>query len=461
MPAIANSREGRLFSRFQLYWLHELEEDRALAIKVWSGGRVEAYDRVSWIRSLELNAGRPNADQAFLRWLELVILLQNKYLPGAQGHRNMSVSSRYAFNEAADDRYLQREYLPRVARDGPLKELGLTLKQAQQLRIVIGLRIQRLDPLARWYPLVRLARDEERKKLGGSARLAQELYLGDRILEQYFAELTGEIQHDAEDLMLAPTTDRRSFFYGRRKDYRDPGFLDMVLTQFGLHPARRAVLFVEGDTEDKLYTGIAGLIGYDLDHLNVEVQILHGVDNADRTVELLRYLAEPAESGLVQVGGKERVMLRRPPTFTYLWIDRENSAKKQKLIAAFRKARPDEFLRLWDPDLERANFTATEIARGLSPLVGRRVSARAVNTWLQGKGNLEAWVSQQYGVSVSKPALVPYYLRLLDGDLRRARRKKQEPTRPVLQLVRRMLKVVIGVEAFVDPQLEGKVMLGN
>ena len=304
-----------------------------------------------------------------------------------------------------------------------------------------------------------MARDEERERLEGSARLAQELYLADRVLEQYLADLTGEPQHDAEDLALAPATDKRFHFYGRRKDYRDPGFLDMVLTEFGLHPARRAVLFVEGDTEERLYPGIVRLLGYDLDHLNVEVRNLHGVDNADRTVELLRYLAEPAEGGLVKVGGRERVMLRRPPTLTYLWIDRENSAKKLKLVAAFRKARPEEFLRLWDPDLERANFSAREIAQGLTPLVGKRCTAKAVDVWRRGTESLGTWVRRQYGVEISKPALVPHYLKILEAELRTARRAKTDPVRPMLQLVLRMLKVVTGVEPFEDPKLEGKVML--
>jgi hypothetical protein len=148
---------------------------------------------------------------------------------------------------------------------------------------------------------------------------------------------------------------------------------------------------------------------------------------------------------------RARWLLRRPPTLTYLWIDRENSAKKLKVVAAFKTARPVEFLKLWDPDLERANFTAAEIAAGVRPLVGKRVLTRDVAKWHSGVGSLNAWVLTRYGVTISKQDLVPYYLRLCESDLRRAR--GQPPERPLLRLMLRCLRVVIGIDPFTDPRL--------
>lgn len=66
------------------------------------------------------------------------------------------------------------------------------------------------------------AASTDRQRLKGRARLAQELYLGDRVLENCYAALTSKPQHDIEDLGLAPGTDRTESLYGRRKGRTRP-----------------------------------------------------------------------------------------------------------------------------------------------------------------------------------------------------------------------------------------------
>lgn len=462
LAPVTNTRDGPGFSRYQLYWLSQLEEYRALSLRVEPYCQVEQQDGRSWLKNLQLNAAPPTADARFNAWLELVVLLQNKYLPASRGHRNWELSHIDDSVNPAEVRYMRREYLPRVAGDKPLRELGLTLEAAQSLRRDMALRFQRLDPLADWYPLTRLASQHGRDKLKGTARLAQELYVGDRVLENYFWDLTGKPQQDAEDVRFGPGADRRLPFHGRTKDYRDPVMLDLVLSELGLHPARAAVIFVEGKTETLMYPEVAMLFGYDVPFLGIEFHDLTGVDNARSRAELLKFLAKPLESGPIRLGdGAERIVLARRPTFTYLWIDHENSARKQSVLREFQRARPPEFLKLWKPDLERANFTASEIAAGLTSLVGRTIAAHAVQQWHAGTGSLEKWVWDRYEVRMSKPDLVPHYLKVLRRDLRRAQARKEEPTRPILQLVLRMIRVVAGTAPFEDPELTGKVLLGR
>jgi len=425
LKPIRRERGAPRFARWQLWTLWELENVRAQAVRVWDHRPVDQQDRRSWREQLEQSAILTRGPW-FQQWLELVILLQNGFGPEARGNRGSEIR-RVPDDEAREQRYLRGTYARRIAGAKPLAEVGLSRKAALELRRTAGMRIDRLDPVAAWYPLLRAARESERQKLRGDARLAQELYVADRIIELYFERLTGRTQPDPSYLHASPRVDWLRHVYGRSKDYRDPRFLDLMLTEFGLSTAPRGVVFAEGKTEVEMVEAVArDLFGFPLARLGIEVRDLLGIGNVGRAIDLMRYLREPRVSGTVRTGGARYLHLERPITFVYLVADREGPlggpwrGQKPKLVRDLRRLLGTQFVMLFSPDFERANFSTRELALSLTRALGRTIAARDLAVWHKQRGQqkqeLNAWLKERYGRSVRKPELVPLYVRLARRD---------------------------------------------
>jgi hypothetical protein len=437
------------YSRWQLLPLFELERARSNALKIWPDRPAGEQDRQSW--QWQLQAVRPGLrtlSSDFRRWLELVVLLQNKYVGAGRGHRNWTVEIRSSIHIEHEE-YLTGEYTARVAGEGPLQEVGLTLAQAVELRREFGLRSHWLDPLGELYRLIRFMPLDVRRKLTGTARLAQELYVADRILEQYLTDLTGQRQQDTEDLAGNPDDDWARRFYGRSKDYRDAEFLEVLLTQFGLHPAPAVVLFVEGESEGDLYPGVSRLLGYGFGHFGIEVEVLGGVNNAPKVVEIVRYLSRPAPSG-------EGRLLRRPLVTPYVVVDREGPVERGRLIGDMTKSGLQGYLHVWHRDLERDNFNALELSTCLNETYGIDTTVAGVESWMATRVPLDKWISRTLHKSIRKRDLIPALLRFIEADLGRG-----DLGRPVVRLMIKIIRYASRNLPVDDPRREGRLIFGH
>ena len=448
LKPIRRDRGALRFTRWQLWTLWELESVRTHAIRVTDYAPLEQQDRRSWREELE-HGVLLTRGAWFRQWLELVVLLQNGFGPAARGSRGGEIR-RMADDEAREQRYLHGTYARRIAGAKPLAEVGLSRKAALELRQMTGVRIDHLDPVAAWYPLLRAANESERQKLRGDARLAQELYVADRIIEFYLERLTARTQPDPSYLHANPRVDWVRRVYGRSKDYTDPRFLDLMLTEFGLNTAPRGVVFAEGKTEVAMVEAVArDLFGLPLSRLGIEVRDLLGIGNVGRAIDLMRYLTEARVSGTVRSGGARYLHLERPLTFVYLVADREGPlagswrGQKPKLIRELRRLLGTQFVMLFNPDFERANFNARELALTLTRSLGRTIAAQDVAVWHKQRGRqkqeLNVWLQEQYGRSVRKPELVPLYVRLARKDPLRS--DGLTFRRPILSFVDRILRI--------------------
>ena len=143
------------YSRWQLLPLFELERARHNSLKIWPDRPADGQDRQSWQSQLQaVKPGLRTLSDDFRRWLELVLLLQNKYVGVARGHRNFVVEIRSSIHNEHEE-YLRGEYAARVSGERALHEVGITLAQAVELRREFGLRSHWLDPLGEWYRLIR------------------------------------------------------------------------------------------------------------------------------------------------------------------------------------------------------------------------------------------------------------------------------------------------------------------
>jgi hypothetical protein len=455
------------FARWQLWTVYELERARARTLYVSDYAPLEKQDGRSWRDQLEHTVPRLWSRSAVFRtWLELVILLQNRFAPAARGNRGMEVG-RFPSADTPEGRYVRGTYARRIFGTKPLAEVGLSRRAALELRRSAGTVIQRLDPVSDWYPLLRSADRSKREALRGMARLAQELYVADRIVELYLERLTGRVQPDPSYLHASPHVDYARKAYGRSKDYTDPRFLELQLTEFGLSTTSRAVVFAEGATEVAMVQATArDPFGYDLQRLGVEVRDLLGIGNVGRAVDLMRYLGEHRVSGKVRMGGKVYSYLERPLAFVYLIADREGPfsgpwrGQRSVLVREVRRVLRPQFIMLFNPDFERANFNARELASALSRALRRPVPARAVAKWRAQRGRqkqeLNAWLKDHYGRGISKPALVPFYARLARTNP--YRRGSVRFRRPLLTFVDRILRIRLRQERVRDARLRAHVM---
>jgi hypothetical protein len=447
LTPIRRERGAPRFTRWQLWTLWELESVRAQAVRVSDYASLERQDRRSWREQLEQSAILTRGHW-FQQWLELVILLQNGFGPAARGSRGGAIR-RVADDEIREQRYLRGTYARRVAGAKPLAEVGLSRKVALELRQTASMRIDRLDPVAAWYPILRAANESARQKLRGVARLAQELYVADRIIELYLERLTGRVQPDPAYAHASRGVDWVRRAYGRSKDYNDPRFLELMLTEFGLSTAQRGVVFAEGKTEVEMVKAVArDIFGFSLSRLGIDVRDLLGIGNVGRAIDLMRFLSEPRVSRTVRAGGKRYLHLERPLTFVYLVADREGPfagpwrGQKPKLERELRRTLGSQFVMLFNPDFERANFSPRELALTLTRALGRPIAHQDVAAWRKQRGpqkqELNAWLEQHYGRRVRKPELVALYVRLARKD---SIRDDATFRRPILAFVDRILKI--------------------
>jgi hypothetical protein len=449
------------FARWQLWTLHELERARAHVLYVSDYAPLEKQDGRSWREQLERELPAGTRSPWFTSWLELVVLLQNRFAPAARGNRGMEVGQ-FPGSDTREGGYLRGTYARRIAGNKPLAEVGLSRRSALELRRTVGMAIERLDPASEWYPLFRSADRSKRDELKGTARLAQELYVGDRIVELYLERLTGRVQPDPSYLHANPRVDHVRRMYGRSKDYADPRFLELQLTEFGLSTASRGVVFAEGATEvDMVKATARELFGYDLLRLGIELRDLRGIGNVGRALDLMRYLGERRVSGKIRTGGKTYSYLERPPTFVYLIADREGPfagpwrGQKSALIREVRRVVRQQFVMVFKPDFERANFTARELTSALSKALRRPIPVRDVAAWRRQRGSqkqeLNAWLRDRYGRGISKPALVPFYVRLARKNP--YRRDGVHFRRPILTFVHRVIRIRLRQERVRDARL--------
>jgi len=448
LPALLLDGE-RKYSRWQLLEVQELEESRRRVLDTYDFVPLRRQAHRSWTKLIEINrsslfAGSPE----YKKWLALLVLVQNRYVARARGHLNQSQQRFSVLDEPWARPYVEGEYAERIKDDRPLREVGLDLDSAIQLRLRVGVGLRHDDPLRAWYRLIRFVPNRWREKLYGAARLAQELYVADRLLQRYLSDVSGVQQPDLEDLGARSRRDVQ-VFYGRLIDYRDPDFREVVLTEFGLHPAPRGWLFVEGPTEVELFKAMFEMFGFPMHYIGVEIESLGGVGNVPRMLEVIDRLRRPIAAG-EEVSGHR--MIQRPITAVWVVVDRE-SPIGEKVVPEFTKRGLSHCLVVATRDLERDNF-ARELQAPLEALLGQPVSSEDLATWAGGIGSLEKFVKRKLArrKHFRKLDLVPAYTALLRADYETS--ADWTFTHPILNSALNILRIVLHDLPNPDPALK-------
>ena len=223
------------------------------------------------------------------------------------------------------------------------------------------------DPIENWYPLVQFVSVDQRDRLKGSALRAASIREAAGMLSMLHRELYGEDLAEPNEVnrrIITPIPEVEA-----RADVRR--HLEFVANRFGVNPQPRLTLFVEGKTEELVVqTLMPELFGHSPGVVGVEIINLQGVDTAtgsrkdDRFRAILRLVD----------------YLHHHQTLTFIILDNENAAGKLKREArSFRSlhhsgrlATRPEYIKVWRTSFEFDNFSATELARALTAVSGRR-----------------------------------------------------------------------------------------
>ena len=224
------------------------------------------------------------------KFVELLLFIQNKYLPVAKQPGYISVTGDiHSLTNNLYERWydLQIKIIPKEI----VSALGLEAEKIKEYRGLIGSYGLSIDPLKAWYDLIKYIKHDKRQKLKGAALLAQDFYLISDILALLLEDLTGEKQLETGSISDTMQGRGKARFYGKELNYVDRDVLIKLLREYGLNPRPRLVLIIEGDAEEIAFPTIANAMGIPLERYGIQIINIRGVDKGPR--ELIIHHSTP------------------------------------------------------------------------------------------------------------------------------------------------------------------------
>jgi hypothetical protein len=257
------------------------------------------------------------------KFVELLLFIQNKYLPLVKQPGYISVTGDLPNNldEKWDD--LQKRIIPKEI----VSAFGLEVEVIKGYRGRIGRYGLSIDPLKHWYDLIKYIKYDKRQKLKGKALLAQDFYLISDMLALLLKDLTGEKQLETGSLSDTMRGCGKVRVYGKELNYVDRDVLIRLLREYGINPRPRLVLIVEGYTEEIVFPIIANAMDISLESYDIQIINILGVDRDPR--ELIIDYATP---DVYSMDKKYYIPLER--TKVFLIFDNEGNKRSwiKKLI---------------------------------------------------------------------------------------------------------------------------------
>lgn len=446
IPSDRITTQQGYYSIFQIDWLRLVLNEMTLHVQM------DAY------LAEPVNGSR--SDQGISRWVErfkevqessrthtyrpsIALLCQyisNRYYPQAVGDQRMiRTGSSTSWDRwlTVGDRSWTWESCVRGWDPGVVAtHFGLTSEKLKHAYRTLSSSQGFMDPIANWYPLVQFVPLDRRRKLKGTALQAETLREGALMLRGLYFDLYHEKlppPNEVNTTVIVPMPELEL-----RKDVRM--HLEYVVNQYGLNPQPKLVLFVEGQSEERVVQRLLKeYFGILPGRLSIEVVTVRGVDNATGTSEdRFRAILRLVD------------YLHHHQTFALVVLDNENSASKLKRESVTapstyghrkRITRP-EYIHVWRSAFELDNFSNSELASALIRVSGSRYrfSAAEVATCRAAK-NPGAALSKLYR-DATQFGLPKLQLAdaLVDILLSEQSRRRAE-NRPIVKVLVRALKL--------------------
>jgi hypothetical protein len=353
------------YSSFQCYTLYKLLQStrRELGAEWWATHADEEInkfiDEVSRWAKIVISDHQENriATEAAA---DICQVISNRYFPETQSdRRTIRISGYY-------DHRIWEESCRKWDAKAVLTNIGISTEKLRHLQERVAFDAKSSDPLEQWYGLISFVSVDRKERLKDKALLGQTLYSMEHMLRLFHEDITGDKLRSPDELQ-----DRwKDRFYGHGATENEMMYLEFLTNQYHLNPRPNVILVVEGDGEAEQIPRLAKeLLGYSFPRLGIEVVNIQGVDN---------FTGEKRGVTKDKYGALERFIdaYHYRQTIVFILLDNEKRVPniKNKLTKApskyypKRKVTKDEYIHVWDKNIEFDNFSHEEIAQAMTIL---------------------------------------------------------------------------------------------
>ena len=366
-------------------------------------------------------------------------IISNRYFPKTQSDRRsiqLPIPGHY-------HNWDWHEYCRNWDAKAVLDDIGISIDELKQLQELIAIGAEDVDPLERWYGLISFVSVEQKKKLKGKALLAQTLYSMEQMLRLFYEELTDNKLHPPDE---SPSW-KKDKFYGEGVTENELQYLEFLANKYHLNPRPKLVLVVEGNGEAEEFPRLAEeLFGYSFPRLGIEVVNIQGVGGFT------------GKRGVDRYGALERFIddYHYRQTIVFVVLDKEGRAPKirERLIRVRSKyylkrtVTKDEYIHLWDKNIEYDNFSHDEIARAMTELCEGRYLFKAgeitdcQKRFAAKEGDpLSKLFREELTYDLSKPKLLRILFGFIISHPKNEFDTDGKAKRPVVQVMQRIIKL--------------------
>lgn len=315
---------------------------QALAdVENWPSSHSEFYKRRF---EFTLEGFKKNADKES-KMQRLLISVGDRYLP--------RVRRQFSFQEFDIDNILRRYYEWYDCMDvaAIVSAMGLSIDDIRVMYERLARDGNGIDPLSRWYLLVRHMRHQNRRELKGEALFAQDYYDRAYVLKLLLQEL-GEVDiPEPDDVTDGRQGSWKPGRYGQMVDYTSRDVLKKILQEFGLDRSHRIHVFIEDESGLEATKIIAVAMGIHLEANGIHIERIGSSSKLYHPtfVNRLNYI-------------------RSEGTIPFLVVDNENDSHGQ-----CRALQKDGFLDecctcIWKEEFESDNWTDEQLITTLDKM---------------------------------------------------------------------------------------------
>jgi hypothetical protein len=337
------------YSIFQTLPLFKFIESTNLTLGIERIASWTRDDTVKWFEMWEPHAKRivatfSDGTNAFDEAAQLCQELSARYLPYAQAD---GILISIPHPEFFDWDKFRRGWNAKEF----LNELGESESIVADRWQTVSIQAQHVDPFDNWTDLIQFVKRDKKDRLKGRALLGQTWWTMERMLNLFHEDLTGQKRYEFE-----ASPEDKELFYGEGVPKNDLRFLEFLSNQYGVNPRPKLILVVEGDGEEEQVPRIAEeVLPPSFPKVRIGVMNIKGIGELPKLERLIDHY-------------------HSLQTIVFVVLDNENNAesRKKKLVNATSKWNPrrtvtkEEYIHLWDKNIEFDNFTDEEIADAMT-----------------------------------------------------------------------------------------------
>ncbi len=327
---------------FQIFQIHNIMKNKMVSLIHYDSYDDKDLQKVLSNIKLNLDSRKNiflNSPLTKIENLGFLMLLEESYKFHSFGTMDISWRAKNGFQYWAN--WKRKKFSAKKL----LKQTGLSLKQIKNLYRIFASEGHNLDPLEKWYDLIRIMRPRTIQKLKGDALSAQFYYNTSMMIAQFIYDLTHEKMPEPDTIFDLSDGTWKEGKYSKPFDYSTRKTQRGIIKFFVRNTTTRIFVLVEGSTEKKIIEKICKQFGVNSDD-GITIVDYEGISN----------LTSRKLKGIIQVSQRDHI-----PVFVI--ADNEcNSKEKIKEIES--KITNSEFKsHVWKKSFEEDNFGETKILK--------------------------------------------------------------------------------------------------